>query len=76
MLPVIGPRSVAQESSGGDYDGEWANDKKDGRGINLWSNGRRYEGQWKNDEMQGEGRWRWPDGSTFQGTFAADCPLV
>jgi hypothetical protein len=56
------------------YEGDWVNDRKEGRGVNLWSNGRRYEGQWKNDEMHGEGRWRWPDGRTFQGKFTADCP--
>ena len=30
------------------YDGQFANDKKEGYGIFDWSDGRRYEGNWMN----------------------------
>lgn len=31
------------------YDGEWFDDKKNGRGVYTWPSGVRYEGELKND---------------------------
>lgn len=32
---------------GKSYKGEYADDKKNGFGIFIWSNGKRYEGYWQ-----------------------------
>ena len=29
------------------YEGEWVNNKKDGRGVQIYPNGTRYDGWWK-----------------------------
>ena len=34
---------------GSKYEGNWLDDKKNGKGELLYSNGNRYEGQWKDD---------------------------
>ena len=38
-----------------EYDGEWKDGKKEGKGIMYWNNGERYEGDWKNDKIEGKG---------------------
>ena len=63
------------KNPGSTYDGQWKNDKQEGKGTSSWKNGRRYEGDFKNDEISGEGRWRWSDGRSFHGKFKSDCPL-
>lgn len=30
------------------YEGEYIDDKKDGKGIFYWPDGRKYDGEWKN----------------------------
>ena len=38
------------------YEGEWLNDKKDGKGVQLYGDGSRYDGFWKDGEYHGHGR--------------------
>ena len=40
---------------GGTYEGEWKNDKKEGKGIYKYKNGDIYEGYFKNDIKDGKG---------------------
>lgn len=35
------------------YEGDWLDDKKDGRGKYVWENGEVYEGIWKDDKWMG-----------------------
>ena len=42
-------------SSGGKYEGEYANGNKHGAGVFTWANGDSYAGMWQNDEEQGAG---------------------
>src|SRR5689334_13036979 len=37
------------------YDGDWKNNRKDGKGIMIFLNGDKYDGEWKNDKMHGVG---------------------
>lgn len=30
------------------FEGEYKNDKKEGRGVYQWADGRKYDGVWKN----------------------------
>ena len=40
-------------SCGNTYDGDWSNDKKNGKGIFTWVDGESYEGDFKNDFRHG-----------------------
>ena len=39
-----------------EYNGDWINDKKEGKGIMIYNNGDKYDGNWKNDIREGEGK--------------------
>ena len=49
------------KSSGGKYEGEYNNDKKEGSGKYSWSNGDWYQGQWKAGLRHGTGLYVWKD---------------
>lgn len=40
---------------GSQYEGQWKNNKRDGKGVLLWKDGERYEGNWVADCKQGFG---------------------
>ena len=42
-------------ANGDKYDGEWKDNKKDGKGILSCANGDKYDGNWANDKRNGEG---------------------
>jgi hypothetical protein len=42
--------------------GEWKEDKKNGKGVFMWANGDRYEGEWKDDKPNGRGVKTWAKG--------------
>ena len=56
-----GKGKYVSKSSGGVYDGEYKNDKKDGSGKYVWSNGDWYEGEWKQGLRHGQGVYVWKD---------------
>lgn len=37
------------------YKGDVVNDKREGRGVQVWKDGTVYMGDWKNDRINGEG---------------------
>ena len=39
-------------NNGDKYEGEWINDKKEGKGIYYYNIGEQYGGEWKNDEIR------------------------
>ena len=43
--------------NGDKYDGEWKNNKREGKGIQYFAVGTRYNGEWKNDKMNGKGKY-------------------
>ena len=43
------------------YDGNWRDDKRDGRGEMKWANGAHYNGDWKGDVKHGSGVYTWPN---------------
>lgn len=49
------------------YLGQYANGKRNGKGVNYFSDGSRYEGEWENDAMDGFGQMSYPDGSRYSG---------
>jgi hypothetical protein len=47
---------VMNYASGEKYDGQWKDDKKQGRGVYTYLNGDRYEGGWLEDEKCWDGK--------------------
>eukprot|EP00745_Piridium_sociabile_P024241 TRINITY_DN381_c0_g1_i2.p1 TRINITY_DN381_c0_g1~~TRINITY_DN381_c0_g1_i2.p1 ORF type:complete len:208 (+),score=22.97 TRINITY_DN381_c0_g1_i2:133-756(+) len=59
-------------SDGALYDGEWSNDKAQGRGKFVHVDGDVYEGDWYDDKAHGHGVYRHADGSRYEGQWQAD----
>lgn len=49
--------------------GEWVNDRKEGRGLQVSQDMTKYEGEWKADMIDGWGKQVYPDGSYYEGDF-------
>jgi hypothetical protein len=43
------------ELGGFRYEGEWRNDRKEGKGTLHYPTGEKYEGEFKNDNIEGRG---------------------
>ncbi len=64
------------------YEGEWKNDLRDGKGYFFYPDGGRYDGYWKDDMRHGKGTIRlateyvgtyaYGDGSKYVGNWALD----
>ena len=59
-------------ADGGSYTGQWANDKKNGKGKNIWSNGNEYDGDWKDNRRHGQGKLTYSDGGYYLGEWNHD----
>ena len=61
------------------YDGEWKNDKQDGKGILYYHKdpftGERYEGDFKNGKKEGKGIIYFNNGDRIMGDFSNDIPI-
>ena len=45
------------------YHGQWSTDnKRNGKGIQIWLGGQKYEGMWVNNKRHGKGRCIYPNG--------------
>jgi len=55
--------------NGDSYEGEWANDQRNGFGVLRFSKGDVYEGEWVADLMSGKGLLTHPDGSSYEGIW-------
>ena len=51
------------------YEGNYADDKKDGIGKFTWPDGRIYDGDWKDGRQHGIGTYTNPDGRVRQGEW-------
>jgi len=60
---------VDQGMAGNVYKGEFAQNKKHGRGVLTWPDGRQYKGQFANDEFHGNGEMKWPQGIKYVGQY-------
>jgi hypothetical protein len=55
--------------NGNVYDGEWVDNKIQGRGTFKWGMGNVYDGEWKNDKMHGKGTYTWSNGDVYKGEY-------
>jgi hypothetical protein len=64
--------------NGDRYEGEFLEDRKEGKGVYSYGRGpwvgERYEGDWLADQRQGYGTYRWPTGDLYSGPWEADRP--
>jgi hypothetical protein len=51
------------------YEGEWENDAKYGRGLEIFPNGNRYEGCFVNGKPEGMGVFKWANGEIYDGQW-------
>jgi hypothetical protein len=51
------------------YEGEYVDDKKQGRGMFQWSDGRKYIGGWYNGKQHGKGTYVSVNGNQRQGEW-------
>lgn len=63
--------------SGDRYEGDFADDRKEGMGKYFWgprgaSSGESYSGAYVNDQRHGEGEYAWPSGDRYSGPWAND----
>ena len=52
------------------YEGDWKNDKIEGKGKMIWKNGCIYEGEWSNNLKEGKGKAIFKDGSIYEGEWS------
>jgi hypothetical protein len=57
-----GPKPT-QQAERNVYEGQYKDNKKNGRGCFTFSTGDVYEGQWKDNMMHGQGRSTFADGN-------------
>ena len=51
---------------GNEYDGEWREDKANGKGIKNYKNGDKYEGEFANGEKHGKGAYFYSTGDMYK----------
>eukprot|EP00435_Cladocopium_sp_Y103_P060545 s25_g22.t1 len=55
------------------YNGQWLQNRMNGRGKVKWPNGIEYDGEWKDGIREGKGKLTWADGSSYKGEFQHNC---
>ena len=51
------------------YEGDWKNDKIEGKGKMIWKTGEVYEGEWSNNLKEGKGIETYTNGEKYEGNF-------
>jgi len=59
-------------ASGDVYEGEWKQDKREGKGKWQYHNGDKYSGEWKGDMRHGHGVCVFADGTKYRGEWTQD----
>ena len=54
------------------YEGEFKDDKYNGKGKIIYSDNSEYEGEFHNNLKEGQGIFKWADGKIFEGEFKND----
>ena len=58
----------------GNYEGEWENDKPNGKGSYKAQDGEKFEGRFLNGEFHGQGVLSFPDGVVYEGEWKLGQP--
>lgn len=49
------------------YEGDWQNDKIEGKGVYIFESKEKYEGSWFNNKPDGRGRYYYENGDEYEG---------
>jgi hypothetical protein len=58
--------------TGDKYIGEWKNNKKHGKGTQIWMDGSNYIGEWQHNKRHGQGVMTGKNGTVENGKFLND----
>ena len=56
------------------YEGDYKNNKREGKGIMYFDDGDTYEGDYKNDKADGKGIYYYNDGERYEGDWRNNIP--
>lgn len=62
-------KAAEEGKSGGVYEGEYKNNKKEGKGKMVYPDGGTYDGQWKEGFRDGQGTFKYPNGDWYKGMW-------
>ena len=69
-------RGIMKYKNGGKYEGQWKNDKRNGKGVFISQNynnpnltGIKYEGEFNNDKIEGYGIGKYSSGDKYEGEW-------
>ena len=66
-----GVRNTFYAVNGDQYTGEWENNKKNGKGTQVWKKtGAIYDGDWKGDQRCGFGTLSYPNNEVFRKVYS------
>ena len=63
------PKVNKMYENGDKYEGEFRDNKKEGRGILYYKNGNRFEGEFRNDKQDGDGIFYFNNGDKYIGKW-------
>ena len=63
IISAVDEKGELLWNDGDRYEGDFKNDKKEGKGIYYWNDGNRYEGDFKNDKKEGKGIYYYNNGN-------------
>jgi hypothetical protein len=58
--------------NGDTYNGEWSDNKRNGRGVFIFANGNKYDGEWRDDKKHGRGICTLANGNKYDGEWKDD----
>ena len=59
-------------ANGNTYEGDYKDDRRNGRGVFTFANGDKYEGDFRDDKRHGVGAYNWANGSIYVGEYRDD----
>ncbi len=69
IVDTFSGRKTKTYANGDKYEGDWVNDRRQGKGIFTHAYGDKYEGDWINDQRQGKGICTYANGDKYEGDW-------
>jgi hypothetical protein len=69
-----GTGKATNKATGNEYDGEWKDKKRHGKGVLRYGNGIIYDGEWMNGLRHGKGKTTYANGEEYEGKWINNKP--